>query len=107
KHPTLERAIEVAGDHDVIEIDTDGPFVTRPLRIVGKSLTIRAAAQRRPVIKLHADGVKARKPLIQTSAPLVLEGLELWREDDRGFVDGATQYVIHADGPRSSVHAAN
>ncbi|MEM6553801.1 MAG: serine/threonine-protein kinase [Planctomycetota bacterium] len=53
----LERAVDEVADHGVIEIDTDGLLEVDPLYIDFRSVTITAAAGRRPVIRLKtADG---------------------------------------------------
>src|SRR5262249_4261068 len=57
----------------------NGPFVTKPVRIVRSGLTIRAAEGFRPSLVLDSVGEDA---LIETDASLVVEGLEL--RDQRG-----------------------
>src|SRR5262245_19278333 len=67
KFDTLAEAVQGASDGDTIEIRGNGPFVSQPINIARTALTIRAGQGFRPVIKL----------MLQTDAPLVLEGLEL------------------------------
>jgi hypothetical protein len=69
---TLAEAVLAASDGDTIEIRGNGPFVSKPVKIDGTRLTIRAAQGFRPVIKGRTNA-----PLVRTDAPLVLEGLEL------------------------------
>jgi hypothetical protein len=79
KFATLARAVAAAGDGATIEIRGNGPFVTSPILNRGKRLTIRAALGFRPVINLGPEGHDARVRLLDTNAPLVLEGLEFQR----------------------------
>src|SRR5205823_8078486 len=63
-----------------IEVRGNGPFVTQPITIGNRALTIRARDGFRPVINLTAAPITQTEPPYQTSletvAPLVLEGLE-------------------------------
>src|SRR5262249_52977519 len=77
---TPKDAVDAARSGDTIEIRGDGPFLVPPLVLRKKALTIRAAAGRRPVLRLNEEGLKAeRSILIESDAALVLEGLELQR----------------------------
>jgi len=88
KFDTLAEAVASANDGDTIEVRGNGPFVSHPVNIRETSLVIRAADGFRPVIKLSPEGVKAVRPLLNTSAPLVLEGLELQRVDQESYQRG-------------------
>jgi serine/threonine protein kinase len=79
KYDTLAEAVLGASDGDTIEVRGNGPFVTPPLNLGMNALRIRAGVGFRPIIKLSPEGLEADAPLIETSAPLVLEGLELQR----------------------------
>jgi WD40 repeat protein/serine/threonine protein kinase len=79
KFATLARAVAAAGDGATIEVRGNGPFVTSSILTRGKTLTIRAAQGFRPVIQLGPEGHDARVRLLDTNAPLVLEGLEFQR----------------------------
>src|SRR5262249_44199416 len=57
-----------------IEVRGNGPFTTPPVKIT-KALSIRAAAGFRPVIE--RDSTEPSNSLMEATAPLVLEGLEL------------------------------
>jgi hypothetical protein len=83
KYDTLAEAVRNARDGDTIEVRGNGPFITPPIRLGQKALTIRAGAGFRPIIKLSPEGLETDDPLIWTSAPLVLEGLELQRIGQR------------------------
>jgi hypothetical protein len=77
KFDTLADAVQGASDGDTIEIRGNGPFVTHPVRIHGRALTVRAAEGFRPVLRLSTEGTAAFANLFETNAPLTLEGLEL------------------------------
>ena len=77
KFDTLAEAVQGASDGDIIEIHGNGPFVTPPITIRGRALTLRPGAGYRPVLRLSATAVKAYGTLLETDAPLALEGLEL------------------------------
>lgn len=69
--PDLEQAIKVAAPGAVIECRFSGDWPVEPIDVGDKALTIRAAANTKPVF------VIARRPgpLLRTRAPLALEGL--------------------------------
>src|SRR5262249_25706739 len=62
-----------------IEVRSNGPFVCDPVVIRGRALTLRAGGGFRPVLRLSPEANKAAVPLLDTNAPLLLEGLELQR----------------------------
>jgi hypothetical protein len=101
----LVEAVAFAKSGDVIEVRGDGPFVTEPIR-VGMPLSIRAGKAFLPVLQLSAAGVANGKPLMETVAPLVLEGLELQRLNARAWTPGApTEYILLTS--MAPLHAAN
>src|SRR5262249_27071000 len=55
---SLKGAVEAARSGDTIEICGDGPFVSPPIVLNDRQLTIRAAAGFRPVIELSREGVE-------------------------------------------------
>ena len=95
---TLREAITAASSGDTVEIRSDGPFLVPPAVVRGKALTIRAAAGRRPVLRLRGGRVGAgRWFLLESDAPLVLEGLELQRRRPAVRV-GASRRRVHFRG---------
>jgi hypothetical protein len=76
KFDTLAEAVLVAADGDTIEVRGNGPFASPPIDLGGRALTIRAGPGFRPVLRL-VPGVAPDDYLLQTHAPLVLEGLEI------------------------------
>ncbi len=74
--PTLQQAVAAAGPGDLILIRQDGEIGVEPLQIRGKALTIRAWDGYRPVLVPPFDAENC--PLIDTDAPLVLEGLVIY-----------------------------
>jgi hypothetical protein len=76
---SLTDAVAAAASGDTIEVRGDGPFVTPPISINAKALTIRAAAGFQPTIELAPKDADTNAPLLWTNAALVLEGLHLER----------------------------
>jgi serine/threonine-protein kinase len=74
----IATAVEAALDGDVIEIHANGVVATSPIVLKNKALTIRAAPGFAPSFEFISDD-KLDTPMIQTNAPLVLEGLEFKR----------------------------
>lgn len=72
---TLKDAVDKAEAGDTIEIRGDGPFITEPIKITGKALTMRAGNAYRPHLLLRPEVID--QPLLRTDAALVLEGLTL------------------------------
>jgi len=100
KFDTLVEAVRSASAGDAIEVHGNGPFVSEPITIRKNALTIRAAPGYRPVIRLSAEH-ETGWFLLQSDAPLVLEGLELRRETrDSHSPNGASWrgiiYSLHA-----------
>lgn len=76
-HSALSEAIAAAADNDVIEIYGNGPYLTSPIEITGKRLTLRAAPASRPQILSEKPLVSSEKPLLATDSDLHLHGLEI------------------------------
>jgi hypothetical protein len=102
---TLAAAVAAADDGDAIEVRGDGPFVSPALKLGNKALTIRAAPGSWPVFQLHAAAANAMESLLQTDAPLVLEGLEFHCPERRNAQPGRYLRLILA--PRAPLHVAN
>jgi hypothetical protein len=75
---SLEDAIAMAGNGDVIEVQASGMFAISPIKINNKALTIRAAPGFTPGLKF-TSGENIDTPMLQTDSPLVLEGLDFKR----------------------------
>lgn len=86
---TLKDAIQKALSGDTIVVYGNGPYLCAPISIGSKPLSIRAAAGFQPVLELEPASTTKEKPLLDTDATLVLEGLTLRRvaESDEGKVD--------------------
>src|SRR5262249_1277494 len=96
----LKDAIALAQDGDVIEIRGDGPFVTESLRISGKALTIRSGKGFTPVIQLSAAAISKGEVLLETDAPLTLEGLEFQRRGiDEASITGGGKLILSRKAP--------
>jgi hypothetical protein len=91
--PTLKDAVERAQSGDTIEIRSDGPFLTGPIALREKKMTIRAGEGYRPVISLDAAFLEANEALITSDSVLVLEGLDL-RSDSKA----PGGHLIHVQG---------
>jgi WD40 repeat protein/tRNA A-37 threonylcarbamoyl transferase component Bud32 len=74
---TLAEAVQAATSGDTIEIRGNGPFVSRPVKITGTPLTIRAGQGFRPVIRLDLKEAQAGDALLETRGTLCVEGVEL------------------------------
>ena len=94
KFATLADAVTGAQSGDTIEIRGDGPFVTEPIKITRKALTIRAGDGYRPHLRLRPEGIDQH--MLSTDAALVLEGLTLEVTGKREF--GDVRGVIFASG---------
>jgi hypothetical protein len=92
---TLQGAVAAAQSGDVIEVNADGPPITRPIKITGKALTIRGAPGPAATLLLKREAPADLAVGIETDAPLALEGLILH------LIDGA------ADGPQYCAVVSN
>lgn len=77
RYQRLEEALHHALDGSTIEITGRGPFIVEPMHLEGRSLRIVAAANSQPLLVLTDAAVDLRRPMFETDASLVLEGLEL------------------------------
>ncbi len=73
----LAEAVAAASDNDIVEVHGDGPYLTAPLAINDKRLTIRAAPGSLPVLLTEVPGGRATAPLFRADRDLRLEGLEI------------------------------
>ncbi|HMF15154.1 MAG TPA: protein kinase, partial [Gemmataceae bacterium] len=83
RFPTLPAAITAAPDDATIIIHGNGPFRLNPLRLHGKSLTLRAGEGYRP--RFDYDAASNGQPwqsLLSADRPLRLEGVDLVRESN-------------------------
>jgi len=101
KYGTLADAAQGASDGDTIEIRANGPFVSDSI-LIKRSLTIRAGAGFRPVIKLET--AKAMDSLLAAEGPLVLEGLELRITAQGAFAVSASVPSLHVANCRFVTH---
>src|SRR5262249_33733531 len=75
---TLRQPLAAAQDGDTILIHGRGPFVTGPLEVRGKSLTLRAAPGARPaLVRGPAHAPAPGQALLATDRALTLEGIDL------------------------------
>jgi hypothetical protein len=95
---TLTEAAASASGGDVIEIRGDGPFISGPVNLKDKALTIRAGAGSSPFLRLSKDELPPNTPLLRTRAALVLEGLELRRDDRERPQAGRVEYLVESTG---------
>jgi serine/threonine-protein kinase len=94
RHETLAAALAAAADGDTVTLHGDGPFVTEPVAVTGKALTLRAAPGSHPVLTFAAPPT-AWQALLTSDRPLALEGVELRRGPGGGpghllYVTGAS-----------------
>jgi len=100
-------ALAAAQDNDVIEVYGDGPYLTAPLTIAGKRLTIRAMAGAQPVFLSKTPAARTTHPFLQTDSDLHLEGLTVsWSLDaptGRTEADLLSRCIILANRGRLTV----
>jgi hypothetical protein len=101
---TLAEAVAAAQSGDTIEVRGNGPFVSPPV-FLRKALTIRAGTGFRSILELNPAQVKEDIPLLESSAPLVLEGLHLRRIGKERFRTGPIPSMVVVR--EASVRAAN
>jgi serine/threonine protein kinase len=104
KVDTLAEAARNATGGDTIEVRGNGPFESVPIQIGVKTLTIRAGSGFRPVIRMNPDNVQTTAPLLETRAPLVLEGLELQLS---GHKESKVMEVCLVTSSGASTHVSN
>jgi serine/threonine protein kinase/TusA-related sulfurtransferase len=78
---TLEGAVAAAQSGDTIEVHADGPPITRPIKISGKALTIRAAPGAAPTLLLKRNAASDPTVNIETDSSLTLEGFNFHAAD--------------------------
>jgi serine/threonine protein kinase/WD40 repeat protein len=100
KFDTLAGAVAAAEGGDTIEVRGGGPFVSPPV-FIGKALTIRAGKGFRPVIEVRPG----QGHWLETSASLVLEGLQVRRVGNERHRSGPIPRLIFAQ--RAPLHVAN
>src|SRR5262249_16511247 len=93
---TLAEAVSRAQSRDSIEVRGNGPFVTDPIDLGTKALTIRAGSGYLPVIKSNPAAGKVGDSLLSTRGPLTLEGLALRYEERPEEVDRTLVYSSSA-----------
>jgi endonuclease YncB( thermonuclease family) len=103
RYDTLAEAVQAARTGDTIEVRGNGPFVSEPIQIT-RPLTIRGGDGFRPVIKLSPEGIQRVPPLLNATAALVLEGLELYRAPPQVPRSGGKEVVQTHQAP---LRAAN
>jgi hypothetical protein len=103
KFDTLAEAVLAASDGDTIEVRGNGPFVTEPVAVPTRTLTIRAGGGYRPVIRLSPQASEGFEPVLSARGDvLVLEGLDLQRLGQKAWSPGdpVAQHRLHRDrGP--------
>jgi len=82
--PDLPGALAAAGDGDTVTIHGNGPFPVGPLRIAGKSLTLRAGPGFRPHLQFQRPAERPWEPLLTADRPLAVEGVDLSCESAAG-----------------------
>jgi serine/threonine-protein kinase len=92
RHATLAAAIRAAADGATVTIYGDGPFISDPVSVSGKTLTLRAAPGSHPALTF-ATHPAAWQALLTTDRPLTLEGIEL-----RWGPGGGPAHLLYATG---------
>jgi WD40 repeat protein len=95
-HTSLAAATAGATAGDVIEVRGNGPFLTSPVLIRNKALTIRAGVGWWPVIALDPRRTQASLSLISSNANLTIEGLEL-HQALKSPAAGSKR-IVHSEG---------
>jgi WD40 repeat protein len=104
---SLAEVVAAAGSGDTIEVRGNGPFVTPPISINTKPLTIRAASGFQPVIQLASEDADTNAPLLWTNAALVLEGLRLERISQKNVWKPGMEPYITVWSVGAPLHAVN
>ena len=85
-YANLEAAVSAAASGDVVELDFSGRRDVRPLELVNKDLTLRAANGRRPILMFRppdADAIGYRSMVVVAGGSLSIRGLEIELEMPR------------------------
>jgi hypothetical protein len=101
---TLAEAVAAAQSGDTIEIRGDGPFATPSISIDRRALTLRAGSGFQPVLQLDAKGLEANRPLLATSGPLVLEGLQFQHVEGKPNKEQYFQFIRCLAAPLQVSH---
>lgn len=102
----LAGAVAAARSGDTIEVRGDGPFVCAPLDLQDKALSIRSGKGNRPVLELDGNvRLPDSQSLFTTRASLVLEGLDIRRDDRKRKED--PHYVFLIVSREASLRLAN
>jgi hypothetical protein len=104
---TLAEAVQTATDGDTVEVRGNGPFVTEPVAVHTRSLTIRAGGGYRPVIRLSPQASQDFEPLLWAKGDaLTVEGIEFQRlgQKDR-TADQRIPSIVYSGG--AALHIAN
>ncbi len=64
-YASLAAAVAAAADGDVVELAYDGTKDERPIRVSGKSITIRAATGYTPSLRFVHDAVPTEEPIVR------------------------------------------
>jgi hypothetical protein len=104
KFDTLAEAVLATSNGGTIEVRGNGPFISQPVDIRDTALSIRAGNGFHPVIALSPEPTEGYPHLLQTDAPLVLEGLEFQAARPKSL-EASGRVGIAVGG--SSFHAAN
>ena len=105
---SLNEAVAAAQSGDAIEVRGDGPFACEPIHVAaGQALTIRAGTGFQPVLTLQPKDGPIEDPLLETDAPLVLEGLTLERLQPWGGGVGHPERNALLLAWKAPLHAAN
>jgi hypothetical protein len=75
--PTIAGAIAAAADGDVIEVVGDGPHLSGKIAVVGKRLTLKAAAGCNPVVQPDEAAPTAGGEWLASNRDLTVEGLTI------------------------------
>lgn len=99
-HQSLTEAVAAAPEGSIIEIHGDGPFVTDPIKLEGKSLTIQAAPGSVPRFEPSPATLAAGEAqFLSSSGTLRLEGLEIiWPIPTERLGDTDHRAVIASTG---------
>jgi serine/threonine protein kinase len=104
---TLAEAVQYASAGDTVEVRGNGPFVTEPVAVHTRSLTIRAGGGYRPVIRLSPQASQDFQPLLWAKGDaLAVEGIEFQRLGQKDWTaDQRIPSIVYSGG--AALHIAN
>jgi hypothetical protein len=104
---TLAEAVQYASAGDTVEVRGNGPFVTEPVAVHTRSLTIRAGGGYRPVIRLSTQASQDFQPLLWAKGDaLTVEGIEFQRLGQKDWTaDQRMPDIVYSGG--AALHIAN